>query len=373
MEYRVGSLFAGVGGICLGFKNASNEKNSFRLVFANELDSFACITYRNNFHHTLYEGDIEKILNPEDGDDSYQQINESMLNEKIDILTAGFPCQPFSQAGMQKGFEDSRGNLFFSIMKLIKEYEKRESKPSILFLENVKNLKSHDHGNTYKVIKGTLESMGYHIFDTVMNTMNYSDLPQNRERIYILAFLDKEKRDAYEKAFQDKVAVKYHSYDKEKWHSLTKEILDYDSDVRTLKKYYYTKEVYPHYFLSEEEYEKTSPRKPVRVNMEEEINEMYEFYQCRRGMYIRKNKKSVCPTLVASAGMGGHNVPLILTKDGIRKLTPEECFKLQGFPIHEGYELPKRWEGKSIGDSHFYKQAGNSVSVPIITCLAEIL
>ena len=107
--------------------------------------------------------------------------------------------------------------------------------------------------------------------------------------------------------------------------------------------------------------------------MDEQIDEMYQFYQCRRGMYVRKNKSGVCPTLTANMGTGGHNVPLIKVSDGIRKLTPTETFKLQGFPVGNGYDLPKKFKGKNYPDSQLYKQAGNAVSVPVITTLSEEL
>ena len=120
----------------------------------------------------------------------------------------------------------------------------------------------------------------------------------------------------------------------------------------------------------DEETFKNSDRE-VRINLDEQINEMYEFYQCRRGMYVRKNKSGVCPTLTANMGTGGHNVPLIKVNDGIRKLTPKETFKLQGFPVDNGYKLPETINGKTYPDSQLYKQAGNAVSVPVIQLLAE--
>ena len=138
------------------------------------------------------------------------------------------------------------------------------------------------------------------------------------------------------------------------------------------EKYYYTKEKYPKYFMSDDDF-KLSGR-DIKINLDEQIDEFYEFYQCRRGMYVRKNKSGVCPTLTANMGTGGHNVPLIKVKDGIRKLTPKETFKLQGFPVDDGYKLPTKINGKNYPDSQLYKQAGNAVSVPVITLLAnEIL
>ena len=177
-EYKVGSLFAGVGGICLGFKNAKTKKSKYKLLWANEIDEYACETYKTNFNHTLLEGDIKKILHPEyinnkDGDEykKYVNLHEMILKEPIDVLNGGFPCQAFSIAGEQKGFEDERGNLFLNIIDLIEQLGKKFYKPRILFLENVKNLKSHDKGRTYEVIKKKLEETGYTIYEKVLNTI----------------------------------------------------------------------------------------------------------------------------------------------------------------------------------------------------------
>ena len=236
------------------------------------------------------------------------------------------------------------------------------------------NLKSHDKERTYKVIKSELEKTRYIIKEHILNTMDYSDLPQNRERIYIIGFL-------YE---QD--AVKFDLFDKlESYRKLKskedrikdiKEIIDYDLSKENYEKYYYTKAKYPGYFLTYDEYNEIplDKRNAERINLDEQINEMYEFYQVRRGMYVRKNMSGVCSTLTANMGTGGHNVPLIKVKDGIRKLTPSETFKLQGFPVGNGYSLPAEYRGKIFSDSHLYKQAGNAVSVPVVQFLArEIL
>ena len=144
-----------------------------------------------------------------------------------------------------------------------------------------------------------------------------------------------------------------------------KNIVDYDLLKENNEKYYYTKEKYPKYFIEDDS------NSTDKINLTQQIDEMYEFYQCRRGMYVRKNKSGVCPTLTANMGTGGHNVPLIKVKDGIRKLTPKETFKLQGFPVDNGYELPTKINGRNYPDSQLYKQAGNAVSVPVIEFLAE--
>ncbi|MFA6308647.1 MAG: DNA (cytosine-5-)-methyltransferase, partial [Clostridia bacterium] len=145
-KYKVGSLFAGIGGICLGFQNAKIEDAEYELMWANEIDSYACETYRQNFPHDLIEGDINKVLHPEESNDReyYEKMKQKILENEIDILTAGFPCQAFSIAGDRKGFEDERGNLFLSIINLVKQLDSAHKKPRVLFLENVKNLKNHD-------------------------------------------------------------------------------------------------------------------------------------------------------------------------------------------------------------------------------------
>lgn len=304
---KVASLFAGIGGICYGFKQAGAD-----IIWANEIDKDACKTYRHNFGGDyLVEGDIKEV-DPNDIPD-------------IDILNGGFPCQAFSVAGYRKGFDDERGNLFFEITRILEV-----KKPKAILLENVKNLEGHDHGNTFKVIKEQLELLGYHVHKAVLNTMEYGNVPQNRERIYIVGFLSKK---AYDKF----------TYPKE--IPLTKNIHDIIdvTDKKPLGLYYENSKYYP-------ELKKTMTKKDT-------------VYQWRR-IYCRENKSNVCPTLTANMGTGGHNVPLILDDFGIRKLTPEECVGFQGFP--DVFSFPD-----DISNASKYKQAGNSVSVPVIKRIAE--
>ena len=304
---KVASLFAGIGGICYGFKQAGAE-----IVWANEIDKDACKTYRHNFGDKyLVEGDI-KLVDPDDIPD-------------IDILNGGFPCQAFSVAGYRKGFEDERGNLFFEIERILKV-----KKPRAILLENVKNLEGHDHGNTYRVIKQHLEALGYHVHQRVLNTMEYGDVPQHRERIYIVGFLSEK---AYNKfKYPDPIPLTKNI------HS----IIDV-TEKKPLGMYYHNSKYYP-------ELEKTM----VNPNT---------VYQWRR-VYCRENKSNVCPTLTANMGTGGHNVPLIIDNYGFRKLTPEECVGFQGFPPE--FSFPD-----DISNASKYKQAGNSVSVPVIKRIAE--
>lgn len=311
-KYNVASLFAGIGGICLGFKEAGAN-----IVWANEIDKYACETYRENFDGAAYldEGDIYQKSVPE--------------GTKIDIVAAGFPCQAFSIAGYRKGFEDDRGVLYTQVLRII-----QENQPKAVFLENVKNLKSHDNGNTYRVIRESLESEGYEVTEAVLNTMKYGNIPQNRERIYVAAF---------RKNASGESAMKYFSFPEE--IDLTRTIHDVvKEDVKQDPEFYYKSE---HQYYS-------------RLN--EAMTNRDTVYQWRR-TYVRENKRGVCPTLTANMGGGGHNVPIIRDDFGIRKLTPEECLRFQGFP--EEYHFPK------MANSHKYKQAGNSVSVPVIKRIAE--
>lgn len=319
---KVASFFAGVGGIDLGFEQAG-----FETIYANELDKNAVKTYENNFDIKVDNRDINLVKSNEIPD--------------FNIMVAGFPCQAFSIAGERKGFEDEKGRgvLFFELERIFKE-----KNPDIIFLENVKNLTTHDNGNTFKVIIKKLEDAGYHVKYQVLNTMKYGNLPQNRERIYIVGFKDLKIFNNF--SFPETCELT---------NSLGN-IINFSEIVEP--KYYYTREKYPHYFCTEDTY----PGRKVSLNLETEINEKNQIYQIRRGMYVRKNMSNVCPTLTANMGTGGHNVPLIYTDYGIRKLTPKECFKLQGFP--EDFILPE------IKDSELYKQAGNSVSVPVIKSIA---
>ncbi|MBI5991259.1 DNA (cytosine-5-)-methyltransferase [Clostridium perfringens] len=404
---KVGSLFAGVGGICLGFKQAQYNDLGYELVWANEIDEHAATTYNNNFEHELIVGDIEKILDPNIIENEKEEYIESMANAKddkerlsfrkliekcdlekpiyeekkrqilshrIDVLNGGFPCQAFSIAGERKGFEDHRGNLFWSIIDLIKLLEPIHGKPRVLLLENVKNLMTHDKGRTYNVIKKELEKIGYTIKEKVLNTMDFSHLPQNRERIYIVGFLDKKEAEKF--TMFDNIDNYIIPKTAEDRVQDIKNIIDTDINKEKNIKYYYTKDKYPHYFIEEHEYLAIPEenRKDTRINLEENIIEENQFYQIRRGMYVRKNMSNVCPTLTANMGTGGHNVPLIKVKDGIRKLTAKETFRLQGFPVGNGYEFPEKFKNRPYPESQLYKQSGNAVSVPVITLIAtEIL
>ena len=183
-------LFAGIGGIKIGFENAG-----FQCVFSNDFDENAKITFDLNFSE-IFETEKQMVL----GD--IHNITASKIPD-FDILCGGFPCQPFSIAGYKQGFKDEngRGNLFFDIVRILKA-----KKPTAFLLENVKNIKTHDKGNTIKVILEKLEKeLGYFVKVKVLNTMEYGNLPQNRERIYIVGFLDKKAHDKF--YFPEKVKL----------------------------------------------------------------------------------------------------------------------------------------------------------------------
>ena len=165
-KFKSLDLFAGIGGIRTGFEQAG-----FQTVFANDFDAYCKATYDLNFNNILLKVcDVAKIKSEELPD--------------FDILLAGFPCQPFSIAGYRRGFLDTgRGDLFFEILRIVKD-----KKPQVVFLENVKNLKSHDKGRTFKIISDALSDLGYYIKVDVLNSAEYGNVPQNRERVYIVGF-----------------------------------------------------------------------------------------------------------------------------------------------------------------------------------------
>ena len=313
MSLTCASFFAGVGGIDKGFELAG-----FKTIYANEFDKNAAITFHANYPNVHLDVCDIKTLN------EYKDIPD------FDIMLAGFPCQAFSIAGYQQGFDDEkgRGNLFFELMRII-----RAKQPKIVFLENVKNLVAHDNGNTFQVISESLEQEGYHVKSMVLNASNYGNIPQTRERIYIVCFKDVEEYRRFEFPKPIKLQTTLH------------DVVDFRNEVDA--KYYYTE-------LSCSFYDE------LKNNM----TRVDTCYQWRR-VYVRENKSNLCPTLTANMGTGGHNVPLIRTFDGrFRKLTPRECFNLQGFP--NDFILPNVLSAGAL-----YKQAGNSVVVSVIHRLAE--
>lgn len=301
-KFKIIDLFAGIGGIRLGF-----QKHGGKSVFASEWDKFAAKTYKLNYGEEP-EGDIS-LINPEDIPDHH-------------ILLAGFPCQPFSQAGLRKGFEDTRGTLFFEIAKILKE-----KRPQAFLLENVKQLRGHDKGRTLETILKVLrEDLNYTVYYDVLRAADFG-VPQNRERIYIVGFSNE-----------------------------TTSVTEFEFPVPTLA--------------------------PTRVGdiLEEQVDEKYTISDRLYEGHMRRKKEHKEKGNGFGFSLFNEDSPYTNTisaryyKDGSeilidqgpdknpRKLTPRECAKLQGFP--EEFVIP-------VSDTQAYRQFGNSVSVPVVELIAK--
>jgi len=304
---KVGSMFAGIGGICLAFKQAGAE-----IVWANEIDHFACETYRFNFgSEYLAENDIRSI-NP-------------ITIPDIDILTAGFPCQSFSVMGRQKGFADPRGSMYFEILKVIDAKQ-----PPVILLENVKNLVKHDNGRTFLTIYNTLAERGYGVKYAVLNADKHGNIPQIRDRIFIAAFKNYEHMDHF--SFPDEIPL-----------SITINDIVNRKEQKNPRYYYYNENKY--YSL-----------------LNQRIIDDTAIYRIDDSGVAMK-AWNTCPTLKANMGTYHDRVPIVSDNYGIRKLTPYECLALQGFP--KEYKLP------NIPIEQVYKQIGNTVCVPVVRRIAE--
>ncbi|WP_297142504.1 DNA cytosine methyltransferase [uncultured Eubacterium sp.] len=300
------SLFSGIGGIDLGFIQAG-----FDIVWANEMDGAACRTYRHNFPNTnLIEGDIKRIATSDIPD--------------CDVLTAGFPCQPFSIAGLQKGFKDRDGNLFFEITRIIDA-----KRPKVVFLENVPNLMEHDDGKTFLVIFNGLAQFGYTVYYRVLASNDYGNLPQIRKRIYIVAIREDISNRLYQ--YPEPMELTLKSSD-----IINRSVKQHDI-------YYYTE------------------------------GKMYDrlvaHMKDRKAIYritdteVRWTKNQMCPTLTANMGTHKDRVHVVWDDYGIRKMTLREGLDFQGFP--KEFYFPN-----TITIDDAYKQIGNTVSVPVIARLA---
>jgi len=300
-------LFAGIGGMRLGFESAGGK-----CLLTCEIDEKALETYRLNYqpkHDHKYVGDICEL--------------QSRDIPKHDILVAGFPCQPYSIAGLRKGLLDERGTVFMEIIRIL-----RDKKPKAFLLENVKGIIAHENGATFSYMLSLLEVLGYEIRYQILNSMIHANVPQNRERVFIVGFLDPKSAASFN--FPEPIDLKSTIHD-----ALQEEPVD--------KRFYYDE------------------RYACYSEIKESVKSRETLYQWRRH-YVRENKSSVCPTLTANMGGGGHNVPLVLGKKGIRKLTPRECANFQGFP--NNFKFPMQ------ADSKLYHQLGNSVTVPLIKRIA---
>lgn len=299
-KYKIIDLFAGIGGIRLGFENIFKDNASF--VFSSEIDKYAKMTYNANFGETP-AGDITKI-------NAYEI-------PKFDILLAGFPCQPFSNAGLKKGFNDTRGTLFFDIARIV-EYHL----PKVVFLENVKGFRNHDKGKTFNIIKKTLEDMGYKVFSEVLNA-RYFGVPQNRERIYIIAFLDNKINFEFPKPMYKKIKVG--------------DILDNKVDDK--------------YTISDKLW---TGHKRRKLEHKAKGNGF--------GYSIFNYNSEYTSTLSARYYKDGSEILIEQNNKNPRKLSPREAGRLQGFP--DSFKIV-------VSDTQAYKQFGNSVAVPVIEELAK--
>lgn len=315
--FKCASFFAGVGGIDLGFE----KTGAFETVYANEFDPFPAKTFELNSNIKVDVRDIHDV--------GVDEIPD------FDVILGGFPCQAFSIAGRREGFNDAkgRGELFFELVRIMEA-----KRPRVAFFENVKNLVGHDNGNTFRVICAELDKLGYKYTYKVLNAMEYGNVAQNRERIYIVAFRDEADFDRFQ--WPEKIPLT----------TTVKDIIDFDGKVDD--KYYYTPGKY-----------KDSIYNAIVEGMKDDDPANPAIYQWRR-QYVRKNQSGVVPTLTANQGEGGHNVCLVKTAYGIRKMTPRECFNTQGFPTT--FNLPT-----DQSESRLYKQAGNSVCVAVIARIAE--
>lgn len=302
-------LFAGIGGMRIGFESAGAE-----CVLTCEISDSAMETYRANFnpkHQHVYAKDILALKNSE--------------VPAHDILVAGFPCQPYSIAGLRKGLDDERGgDVFLAILRILKG-----KKPESFLLENVKGMMNHDNGETFAFMLESLAGCGYSITHQVLNSMEHANVPQNRERVFVVGFRDPGKLKKFE-------------YPKPTM--LNRTIHDCLEVAKVDDAFYYT------------------DRYDCTAELRKSMRSKDTIYQWRR-QYVRENKSNACPTLTANMGSGGHNVPLVLDDYGIRKLTPRETANFQGFP--KTFKLPP------LANSKLYHQFGNSVTVPLIGKIAK--
>lgn len=323
-KYLSIDLFAGIGGIRRGFDNAFND--DIETVFVSEWDEFAQKTYKLNYKDAFdIAGDIT-------------QINENDISS-FDICLAGFPCQAFSMAGKHKGFDDDykgicRGTLFLDVARICERH-----KPKVIFCENVKGLAIHDKGRTFKIITNTFENLGYKVFSSILNS-KYFGVPQNRERIYIVAFrkdIAPEKFD-FPKGNDTKITIR--------------DIMD----PSPIPSKYYLSERYMQTLIEHRARHEAAGHGFGYVVRD--LDGIAGTIVCggmgREGNLIKDEREH---SMIPTTHIKGN-----INKDSIRKMTPREWARLQGFP--EDFEF-------NLADTHMYKQFGNSVTVNVIEAIAK--
>jgi DNA (cytosine-5)-methyltransferase 1 len=309
-KYDVVSLFSGIGGFDLGFENAG-----FNVIWANDFDKYAVQTYQANIGDQIVLGDINALTH-------------SIPNH--DVLIGGFPCQPFSSLGKQKGFEDERGTLFFTIKEILKKYETK-----VVVLENVKNLKHHDKGKTLERMLRELEEIGYSCSYEVLNSCDFG-VPQRRNRVFIVAFL----KSKFKTDFTFKFPKKSSSL-----NISTQDLLDKNVD----KKYFLTKNIAKTILSTGTATYKVKPTIDLPISKTLTAT-MHKMHRASQDNYVTDQESFEM----------FHDDQRI----NIRKLTPNECRKLQGFPSD--------WK-QVVSDTQAYKQFGNAVTVNVVYALASIL
>jgi DNA (cytosine-5-)-methyltransferase len=312
MNYRTVSLFSGIGGLDLGF-----IKQGFNIIWANDFDKYAVESYKANIDSNIVYGDLNNYL---------EDIPEH------DILLAGFPCQPFSLMGKQQGFTDERGTLFFTIERILKKH-----KPKVIVLENVKNLLTHDRGKTIKRMLEILEDkLNYKVYYDVLNTSDYG-LPQTRRRVFIVGFLIEE--------FGEELNT-FTFPSPEKLNETVFDLLDENVD----KKYFLSHKILPTILSngSKNYYSKSEINLKIAKPLTATMHKMH-----------RANQDNYYEDIVNRNKFEDTVEKRIST---IRRLTPNECRKLQGFPNNWKYV---------VSDTQLYRQFGNAVSVNVSEKLAE--
>lgn len=297
-------LFAGIGGFRIALEN-----NGAKCVFSSEWDKQAQITYNENFGE-IPNGDITKI-------------HESEI-PKHNILCAGFPCQAFSISGKQRGFKDARGTLFFDIARIAKY-----NQPEVLFLENVKNLVKHYHGNTLKIILRILDDIGYDAYYKILVASHYG-VPQARERIYIVAF-------------RKDLNITYFKFPRPTYRKIfVKDILEEDDKTQA--------HVINRTDLKFWKRDETPSLKPIQIGQINNGGQGERIYSV--------NGHAI--TLSAYGGGAAGKTGAYLVNGKIRRLSPRECARVQGYP--EWFKIP-------VSKSQAYKQFGNSVAVPVVEAI----